>query len=1230
MDLKPRDVLIAAVAAFIAWGLLVKWAPILRYFGYAFGTGILVALSSLLAVSFRVRKREDVEETAFRYPAAAAFVAPKAWNEEIVWLSAQAKYKREPLYPSSFLISDGVDGLLDWALRDLVTSWYTNISRSPIFVNEIDRTLRGALAVIRDRILGTDIVEVAVSRIVPLITAHLKDFYEAERAIRGKHLNRSVTESEELDLAIAGKYRDGKLHPAASLAFSDLKLRQQEHLRKLVVRLLPEIVPENVLRSRAVSVLVREIVACAVLAPVMQLLSDPDTWNQIMEAYGRTMLQDRKTVRKLRAALDQHASPAPRAQRPSTFPRLAPHDDERKFERFVRAIRQCNNLSEARKFRSEVASQLKRESIEAQDQMYLRRLQTGKHLLDQKVGKLSAVGAASGAGLRQPDFRSGNSQARLGNLSITEVMHNASGLSYFMEYMDRQRLMTLVQFWIVVDGFRNPLEDEMLADDDFAGRQPQWTDADRSDLLQIYEAYLSTPELKVPDKTKAIVKVFIDAGRDATTFEYLQARGAVMRIQSAVLEELQEKHFPNFKQSDLYYKYLTSEDGLAKRSANSAAKTMKAPSVASIPESPTKPPPPSRLTSTLSANRIDLRRSAASNSDLKSAAKLADDAPQGRRSLDINPSAPLFDDDLDTDLLAGSTQSLDRESMNGDIGDGNQDHMVEAMEAALNDIMTDDSTVDIPRDSLFGLSDNFLGKKVSESPRSSGEFSRVETSLSEKGREKPNLASLGLVNTSSRIGVFTDDDLFGDEEKFIEDEHVDAEPSEDEKNPDEEIHQAAPGDLGLAEAISALTVDIERLVAQESVVDSLTRKAELTNNVAELRILGKSKSSLQREIRRKELQRQQYIVQESDNSLYGRATINIKSIMVGKEDDGQEFALYIIEVQRKANEQLSAASWAVARRYSEFHELHQRLRSIYPAVRHLDFPRRRLVMKLQRDFLQKRRLSLEVYLRELLRLPAVCRSRDLRAFLSQQAIISAKDTTKDGERRDIISRIYNSVTDGMDEFLGNVPVLDQLSIAGQNLISAATSQFNSMPPTGVAAASEEESPIHTDEARAELLAFENRDQLEPFVKPICDIFLETFELNRGNNWLRGRAVVVVLHQLLGGTVERKVRDTVRSLVAEEAVVKYINVLKETMWPNHGPLKRDWPPRTEEQKTHSRREASVTLATLIPDLAGNVVGRGNAQAASRRIFATVNNGRLNTHLAFTILDELINVLFPPRR
>ena len=159
-------------------------------------------------------------------------------------------------------------------------------------------------------------------------------------------------------------------------------------------------------------------------------------------------------------------------------------------------------------------------------------------------------------------------------------------------------------------------------------------------------------------------------------------------------------------------------------------------------------------------------------------------------------------------------------------------------------------------------------------------------------KTKKSIASLGLVDHGSRLGVF-EDDLFPDQQKFIEDEYE--EPMDNEKDPADEVHEAAPGDLGLTEAIEVLTADIDKLTAQDSVVEALTRKAELTNNTAELRILRKSKASIEREIHRKEMQRQQYIIQESDNSLYGRSTVRIKSIVVGKdEDDGREFAMCMV------------------------------------------------------------------------------------------------------------------------------------------------------------------------------------------------------------------------------------------------------------------------------------------------------------------------------------------------
>src|ERR1700760_1075861 len=247
---------------------------------------------------------------------------------------------------------------------------------------------------------------------------------------------------------------------------------------------------------------------------------------------------------------------------------------------------------------------------------------------------------------------------------------------------------------------------------------------------------------------------------------------------------------------------------------------------------------------------------------------------------------------------------------------------------------------------------------------------------------------------------------------------------------------------------------------------------------------------------------------------------------------------------------MPSAVWAVARRDSEFHELNKQLRSRHPQIKSLEFPRRQVpVLRLQKDFLEKRRFLLEKYLRGLLQVPAICRSRELRAFLSQQSLPSASPANSRVDSRDFVTRIYSSVTDGMEEFLGNIPVLDQLSLAGQNLISAATAQLNASEPVSLPSKSslDDNDLIASSEAEAELAAFDMKD-LEPFVKPICDLFLETFELNRENNWLRGRAVVIVLQQLLGGTIERKVRDNAKSYLSDEGVAKYINMMLDIMWP----------------------------------------------------------------------------------
>lgn len=106
-------------------------------------------------------------------------------------------------------------------------------------------------------------------------------------------------------------------------------------------------------------------------------------------------------------------------------------------------------------------------------------------------------------------------------------------------------------------------------------------------------------------------------------------------------------------------------------------------------------------------------------------------------------------------------------------------------------------------------------------------------------------------------------------------------------------------------------------------------------------------------------------------------------------------------------------------------------------------------------------------------------------------------------------------------------------------------------------------------------------------------------------------------------------------------MSFINLFRDSLWPG-GQLKAASVARTPEDKARTRDEANRKLSALVPgtflykksysttgltnhvscvDLAANMIGRSNARRGARRIFAVLQNRRLNQHIAYTVLDEV---------
>ncbi|KTW32246.1 uncharacterized protein T551_00337 [Pneumocystis jirovecii RU7] len=1094
-------------------------------------------LISFLYVASKYLKRSRVRDYT-------EVIKPLAFTKPSEWIKAVEAYEKEmstdnlrlPIHDSQ-LISEAFDKIITLIIRDFVMRWYKEIAPHGTFPIVVEKTIRYSLIQLGNRMKNIDIGDVIVRKIIPIITSHIAEFSVADAKVQHLGLKQNLTDLTELNLAVAKKYNNGKLHPAVTFFHSGSVIYQKDHLRKLVGRIIGFILPDSELNSKIVFTLVREIISCGVLSPIIELLIDPDILNQLIETISSSIIRERKKIKHIRDVLKKH-SIYEKIEKQKYTPKFSLND--KMFERYIRFIKHCNNLSNLRRMRNALA--LENHKFQSNIKGALAKFQKSKYYLEKQIGMLTGNinSDYSGFVLQTPEVLFAQKDVKL-----IEILHNVSGLSYFMEFMDQKNRIVLVQFWLVVNGLNNPFDHDISSKNDPLGAISIFPEninvrlSYKEDVSTVFETYFSENLLNISEENKNIVKEFIEL--PDMPEKYHNAKIVLSKIQNEVFEIMQEKDLPGFIKSEIFLKYLTTI-------TEETSKNFKDTSQNHIYDN----------TSTKTYMTPDFNSEYNSNSTLS--------IPSTQNS----KKGTCTNNDIDFDIL-------------------------QEVETVLNDIIDSDD-------------DNQRKCKTDTNTKNadlSGNSSKISLDCLKKS----------LTTESSDSNSF-DNYLYSTDKKvraplFEESEQLDIDLSYDNQNIDDltdaDIHHASPGDLTLSEAIDNISLEIDSLISEESVLSSLIKKAELTNSVSELKIFKKSIKTIQSEIHRKKYQRQQYIIQENDNLLYGRSKISIPTVTIGLEMDGSEYTLYIIEIQKFDSSKVVTAGWILGRRYSEFFHLHQRLKAHFPKVRNIELPKKSVVLKMQKSFIEGRRVMLEKYLQTLLQIPEVCASKELRIFLSQQnstlpSLQKDPDSTSYSDPREIIGYIFKYFSEGVDDLPLNSSFIDNFSETNLNILDAITIKENNKPPV--------------NQQTQNLKVLEN--DATAFTKPVCDLFLEIFDLKKSNNWLKGRAIIIILQQLLGGAIERKLRETLRQAFEEQSILNILEVLRNTLWPN-GVLIKNRPLRSYEEKIKTRLEAGFLFSAIFPSYLPDV--------AHKKLFNILQNSLLNSHLVFSIFDEIIEIIFP---
>lgn len=322
---------------------------------------------------------------------------------------------------------------------------------------------------------------------------------------------------------------------------------------------------------------------------------------------------------------------------------------------------------------------------------------------------------------------------------------------------------------------------------------------------------------------------------------------------------------------------------------------------------------------------------------------------------------------------------------------------------------------------------------------------------------------------------------------------------------------------------------------------------------------------------------------------------------------GKSFGIYAVAVTKEFASG-EKDSWHVYRRYSDFYDLHQRIRDKFNDLGKLTFPAKKTFHNMDRSVLEFRMKMLNEYLEVLMHSGMLMARPELKSILLNFVEPGEYDKSFNGQ---VTKTLENLMRNSMRS-VGNV-----VRTMPDNLLNTVDEVMDNITKVFV---NEDNPQVNFDSTGA--IDLESEDNVP--LRIMLRLMNEVFELRSRSQWFR-RQLVQILRSIFGDIFNRKILETVKYVTGAQNVASMLLSFRHSFWPQG--LKNDSVVRDEAVRGRTKLGARAAILSSLSDEFKHIVGSETSRRGLLLVFSLFQKPLLNKRLVLVIFEGILSNLFP---